>query len=97
MRAIALAAVILLAGGCLEINSPDGTIECRDAPTRQCPHRFYCAWNNRCYRDGHPAPPTDDLGAPDLPMWPDLSAVPRDLSVPDHDDLAMPADLASTD
>lgn len=96
MRAFALAALLLAAGGCLDIDTPDGTLTCNTESPRQCPHHFYCAWNNRCYRDGHPAPPpmdmsvrdaADDLSSPDLSM-------PADLHAPD--DLTPPPDLTPT-
>lgn len=96
MRALALAALMLLAGGCLEISATDGAIECSNVPDRLCPHHWYCAWNNRCYRDGHAAPPMD-MGGPDL-QTPDFSTSDDDLSVPASFDLAMtPADLTSSD
>lgn len=90
MRAFALAALLVCAAGCLDITSPDGTLTCSNIPDRRCPHHFYCAWNNRCYRDGHEAPPMTDMAQPDLDLGaPDLG-VPHDLSVPD---LATPANL----
>lgn len=95
MRALALAALVFIAGGCLDIDSEDGTLVCSTVPGRACPQGWYCAWNDRCYRDGDSAPMPDLEPAP-VPWWErDLSSsVPYDMSVPY--DFSPPADLTPT-
>lgn len=84
MRSLVVAALLLVAGGCLDVDSADGTLTCSAVPGRACPRGFYCAWNDKCYRDGDPAP------TPDLAARP---VEPFDFSAPAGDDLSTPADM----
>jgi len=52
MRWLVLALSLVGAGGCLQIDSPDGSLICSTVPGRACPEGFYCGGDNRCYR-GH--------------------------------------------
>lgn len=87
MRSLVVAALLLVAGGCLDVDSADGTLTCSTVPGRACPRGFYCAWNDKCYRDGDPAP------TPELPPRP---VEPVDMSAPVPDDLSSPPDLTTS-
>lgn len=89
MRLFVLAVVLGFAG-CLEVDSPDGTLFCSSVPHRACPEGFYClAGDNTCWRDGH---------------FPEDMATPQhfqpgpgdDLSIPVLDDMTMPDDGGTT-
>lgn len=93
MRLFAVAALLFAVAGCLDVDSPDGTLLCSSAPGRPCPSGFYCLQpNNTCWRYGHFP---NDMARP-------IELVPpgggEDMSVPVEEDLSMPvADLADTD
>ncbi len=105
MRVWALAVALLAvgtAGGCIGVDSPDGVLVCSTVPGRQCPHGFYCAPDNTCWRDGDPF--TGDLSAPFMPGPPppqdqlDMSVtMPDDLAQITPDDLTPNDDLSSSD
>jgi hypothetical protein len=44
-------------GACIEADVDDGILLCSTDPHRLCPRHYYCADNDYCYHDGHPAPP----------------------------------------
>jgi hypothetical protein len=83
-------------GGCLRLDSPDGSLLCSTNAKRLCPEGYYClAGGNTCWRDGHFP---DDMAEPGqgFPGGGD------DLSVPVDDlstelDLGTPIDLTPND
>ncbi|MGZ3426350.1 MAG: hypothetical protein ACXVCV_06855 [Polyangia bacterium] len=84
MRLLVLAVALVGFAGCLEVDSPDGTLQCSTVPKRACPEGFYClAADNTCWRVGdYP----EDMATPT--HWQpgpgdDLSIAPDDLSQPD--------------
>ena len=102
MRLLVLVVALVGFAGCLEVDSPDGTLVCSTVPKRACPEGFYClAGDNTCWRLGHfpedmaipqhfqpGGGPGDDLS---LPVTPD------DLSMSTDDGGTTPDDLSDTD
>ena len=94
MRLLALAVALFSSAGCLEVDSPDGSLLCSTVPKRACPEGYYClAADHTCWRYGHfPADlaepieilPNADLSMPlDLSLIGDSGAAPDDLSPTD--------------
>jgi hypothetical protein len=89
--------VLVGIGGCLQVDSPDGTLFCSPVPKRACPEGFYCLpGDNTCWRIGHYP---NDMARPQhfQPGGPeDMSvALPDDLST--TDDLSTADDLSQSD
>ncbi len=98
MRLLVVAAALFAVAGCLDVDSPDGTLLCSSSPSRPCPSGFYCLQpDNTCWRDGHY--PGDMAEPVQILPPPPPSGGELDMSIPVEDDLAVPplADLASTD
>lgn len=100
MRLLVVALTLVGFAGCLQIDSPDGTLICSAVPKRPCPEGFYCfAGDNTCWRFGHypgdmalpqhfqPNPPPDDLSVP---------IIGDDLGTDDGGTMT-PADLSNSD
>jgi hypothetical protein len=62
MRALVIALVFV--GGCTALPE-DGALQCNPDPKRACPSGFACAYDNRCYRNGHGP---NDMGISDGDM-----------------------------
>jgi len=99
MRLLVTLVALVGFAGCLDVDSPDGTLFCSNGVGRACPQGFYClAADNTCWRDGHFP---EDMATPQR-FQPgggpgdDLSIVPDDLSMTD-DGGTTPDDLSQTD
>jgi hypothetical protein len=95
--ALALAWLVLVvpASGCIEADVADGTLLCSLDPHRLCPHGYYCAADDYCYRDGH-APALRDLAG--VGPGGDLGGGGEDMSGTVGDDMSVPvgADMNGT-
>jgi hypothetical protein len=78
MRLLVVLVALVGVGGCLEVDSPDGTLQCSLVPERACPEGFYClASDNSCWRVGH---------------FPEDMATPAHFQPGPGDDLSIPSD-----
>ncbi len=51
--AAAMAAAVAAGGGCLEVDAPDGLLQCSPVPGRACPEGYYCEQGSMtCWRLG---------------------------------------------
>ncbi len=97
MRWFALAVALFGFAGCLQIDSPDGSLACSDVPGRACPEGFYClATDNRCWRDGHFPSDMADPGVFMFGPGDDLS-IPVENDMTEGLDSSLPPDLSSSD